>query len=211
MTKTIIGLVGFQGSGKGTIGEYLQEHYDFSSDSFANSLKDIVAAAFSWPRDMLEGDTPESRQWREQTDEFWSEKLGIPEFTPRYALRFVGTEMFRGVLSQSFWVHCLERRIQENPCERIVITDCRFPDEIDLITELGGTVIRVQKGPEPNWWNLAIQANSGDESSKQKLEEELCVHPSEYRWVGHPVDYIVTNDGTKQDLWNKVDQILLNQ
>jgi hypothetical protein len=210
MTKTIIGLVGFQGSGKGTVGEYLEESHGFSTDSFANPLKDIVAAAFSWPRYMLEGDTTESREWREQVDEFWSEKLGIPEFTPRYALRYIGTEMFREVLSQSFWVHCLERRIQENPSEHIVITDCRFPDEMNLITRLGGSVIRVQKGPEPVWWNLAIHANSGGESSKQKLEE-YGIHPSEYRWIGHPVDHVITNDGTKQELWDKVDQILLNQ
>jgi hypothetical protein len=44
--------------------------------SFACSLKDTASVMFGWDRDLLEGDTVESRKFREQKDEFWSDKFG---------------------------------------------------------------------------------------------------------------------------------------
>ena len=57
----IIGLCGAQGSGKDTVANILVSKYGFVRISFATALKDVVAILFSWPREMLEGDTPESR------------------------------------------------------------------------------------------------------------------------------------------------------
>ena len=68
----IIGIAGFQGSGKDTIADYLQNIYGFKRDSFASTLKDAVAAVFGWNRELLEGRTTESRQWRETVDPWWA-------------------------------------------------------------------------------------------------------------------------------------------
>lgn len=57
----IIGLCGAQGAGKDTVGEILINEYGFHKLSFASALKDMLAALFSWPRELLEGDTEESR------------------------------------------------------------------------------------------------------------------------------------------------------
>ena len=65
--KHVIGLVGFIGSGKNTVAETLMVN-GYQKDSFAAPLKDAVAQIFSWDRNMLEGSTTESRQWREQPD-----------------------------------------------------------------------------------------------------------------------------------------------
>ena len=73
--KKIVGVLGWIGSGKGTVGDYLVNHHDFAAMSFAGNLKDATAAIFGWPRNMLEGDTAESRTWREQPDDFWSQKM----------------------------------------------------------------------------------------------------------------------------------------
>ena len=59
----IIGVVGFIGSGKGTVADILQNDYGYQKISFADSLKDTVASVFSWPRELLEGDTDVSRMW----------------------------------------------------------------------------------------------------------------------------------------------------
>ena len=67
----IVGLVGFIGAGKGTVADILVEKHGFIKESFANSVKDSVSVIFGWDRSSLEGDTPESRRWREQPDEFW--------------------------------------------------------------------------------------------------------------------------------------------
>ena len=86
----IIGLCGLIGSGKGTVSEHLMKEHDYIGTSFAETLKDAAACIFSWDRDMLEGDTNESRYEREQTDPWWSERLGVENFSPRYLLQKMG-------------------------------------------------------------------------------------------------------------------------
>ena len=70
MQQKIIGLVGLIGSGKGTVADYLVAKHQFRNISFANHLKDAVAAVFGWPRNLLEGDTEYSRKWRDEIDEW---------------------------------------------------------------------------------------------------------------------------------------------
>ena len=84
----IFGFIGFAGSGKDTAANILVKDYNFKKISFANPLKDMVARLFSWDRMLLEGNTPESRAWRELPDEYWSEKFGYA-ITPRYMLQYM--------------------------------------------------------------------------------------------------------------------------
>ena len=98
----IVGLLGFIGSGKGTAGDILKD-LGFTPVSFAKGVKDVAAEMFGWPRHLLEGDTEQSRQWREKPDKFWTEEFRR-EFTPRLALQLMGTEVGRDVFHQDFWV-----------------------------------------------------------------------------------------------------------
>ena len=61
----IVGICGLIGSGKYTIASYLIDEHGFRRMSFAESLKDATAAVFGWDREMLDGVTKSSRQWRE--------------------------------------------------------------------------------------------------------------------------------------------------
>jgi hypothetical protein len=146
----IIGLVGFIGSGKGTVGDMFESH-GFVKDSFAKPLKDACSVMFGWPRELLEGDTEVSRKWREEPDTFWSEKFGY-SFTPRYALQLMGTEAGRNVFHQDIWVMSLLNRAKGKD---VVVTDVRFKNEINYIQENGGIIVRVKRGEEPEWYNLA--------------------------------------------------------
>ena len=121
----IIGLVGFIGSGKGTVGEILEQK-GFVKDSFAKPLKDACSVIFGWPREMLEGDTEVSRKWREEPDVFWSEKFG-KTFSPRLALQLMGTEAGRNVFHKDIWVTSLLNRSKGKD---VVVTDVRFKNEI---------------------------------------------------------------------------------
>ena len=81
----IIGLVGFIGSGKDSVATRLVES-GCVQESFAGPLKDACANIFGWDRDMLEGQSGKSRDFRETCDLYWSTKLGIKDFTPKTSI-----------------------------------------------------------------------------------------------------------------------------
>jgi hypothetical protein len=193
----LIGLIGFIGSGKGTVGDMLQNEFGYVQDSFARPLKDAVAAIFGWDRQLLEGVTPESRLWREVPDPFWSEKFGYP-FTPRSALQLMGTEAGRNVFHTDIWVISLLHRNQHN---NVVVTDVRFQNEIAAIKKNNGMVVRVRRGSNPDWFHTAYCANKGNTAAKEEMKQ-LGIHLSEWDWIGTEVDHTIYNDGTLADLRN---------
>lgn len=185
----IIGLLGFIGSGKGTVADILVSK-GFKKESFADPVKDAVAAIFGWDRALLEGDTNESREFREAPDKFWSDKFGR-SVTPRHMLQIMGTEAGRDTFHQDLWIYSLEQRIKSN--EHTVIADVRFPNECDAIRNLGGFIVRVARGPEPAWYNDALKANkTGD------LNDIINsgVHFSEWAWIGQKTDYNISNNSS---------------
>jgi hypothetical protein len=199
-----IGLVGFIGSGKGSVGDILSNDFGYTQDSFAKPLKDAVTAIFGWDRQKLEGNTHESRQWREQPCEFWSKQFGYP-FTPRLALQLMGTEAGRNVFHPDLWVISLLNRSQG---KNVVVTDVRFKNEVAAVHNAGGLVIRVRRGLEPLWYKTALLANGGDKEAINTMEKS-GVHQSEHDWIGSHVDVTIDNDGTLADLREKITGVLL--
>jgi hypothetical protein len=204
----LIGVVGFISSGKGTVGDLLEQR-GFKKDSFAKPLKDACAVMFGWPRELLEGDTEESRQWRELDDPFWSEKMG-KKFSPRLALQLLGTEAGRDVFHKDIWVNSLLKRAGN---DNVVITDVRFKNEIKFIQKNNGIVVRVKRGSEPDWYEDAVLANKGDRYigwalAKERLKRKR-IHQSETDWVGSKFDYVIENNGTLEDLGKQLDELLL--
>ncbi len=204
----IIGICGFIGSGKDTIADYLVNFHGFRRESFANTLKDAVAAVFGWDRTMLEGRTKEAREWREQVDFWWSNRLGR-QITPRWVLQYWGTEVCRKGFHDDIWIASLENKLR-NSRDDVVISDCRFPNEIDSIRKAGGKIIWVQRGDLPAWYNLAVDANKGINLAFQELKR-IGVHASETAWVGTDFDHIVDNNSTIDDLYNQVRGLIISQ
>jgi hypothetical protein len=194
----ILGLVGFIGSGKGTVGDILTTR-GFHKDSFAAPLKDAIAIMFGWPRDLLEGDTEVSRQWREQPDPFWSQSFGKP-FTPRLALQLMGTEAGRNVFHLDIWVLSLLNRAKG---KNVVVSDVRFKNEMNYIQKNNGIVIRIKRGPEPIWYEDYLRYNT-EGGEKPKYD----IHISETDWIGCHFDYTINNDGNIHQLEQKVDDML---
>ena len=208
----IIGVCGFIGSGKDTIADYLTNFHGFRRESFANSLKDAVAHVFGWDRTMLEGRTKNAREWREQVDPWWSERLNMPNLTPRWVLQYWGTEVCRKSFHDDIWIASLENKLR-NSRDDVVISDCRFPNEIKSIKDAGGIGIRVHRGPEPDWYDDAVNANKGEagnfswSTSKHKLEK-LGIHASETAWVGTKFDAVMDNNGNIDDLFASVKDLV---
>lgn len=202
---SIIGIVGFIGSGKGTVGQYLVNEHNYIETSFAKTLKDSVASIFCWPRDLLEGDTLESREWREQTDQWWSKKLGRP-VTPRWALQYFGTDVMRMHFNTNIWTWSVEKQIAD--CKGpVVITDARFPNEINLLRELGGKIIWVRKPTLPDWYDAAMTQNKN--LSYDMTKNYPDIHQSEWAWIGTPIDAEIMNNKTIKDLYKETDKCLI--
>ena len=201
----IIGFVGFIGSGKDTAADYLVNFHGFRRDSFANTLKDAVAAVFGWDRVLLEGRTAEARAWREEVDIWWAERLKMPKLTPRWVLQYWGTEVCRQGFHDDIWIASVENKMRKTT-DNIVISDVRFPNEIKAIHNAGGKVIRVKRGEDPEWYEAAISANKGPDAnstwslSKAKLAQ-LKIHASETAWLGGDIDVTISNDSTIDELF----------
>lgn len=205
--QKIIAITGLKGSGKDSIANIICR-YDtsFKTLAFADHLKDITALMFGWDRDMLSGRFPESREWREQPDEFWSKELGF-EFTPRKALTTVGTDIIRGTALEHIWDIIVKKKILDNSNTNFVITDCRFPNEIDVLRSLNAKIIEVQRNELPSWYNIAMYYNTVKNALKEpRLPEELkSIHPSERDWIGiNKPEHIFYNNGTLNDLEKEV-------
>lgn len=207
----IIGFVGFIGSGKDTAADYLVNFHGFRRDSFANTLKDAVSAVFGWDRVLLEGRTKEAREWREQVDEWWANRLEIPHLTPRWILQRWGTEVCRKGFHDDIWIASVENKMRKTT-DNIVISDVRFPNEIKAIHNAGGLVVRIKRGPEPEWYDDAVNMNAGNTNmswmiSKTRMEK-LGIHASETAWVGGEIDHVISNDGSIDDLFTQIRNLL---
>ena len=203
----IIGVCGFIGSGKDTIADYLVNFHEFRRESFASTLKDAVAAVFGWDRTLLEGRTKEAREWREQVDPWWAERLAMPTLTPRWVLQYWGTEVCRKGFHDDIWIASLENKLR-NSKDHVVISDCRFPNEISSIRNAGGKIIWVTRGNLPDWYDTALAANQGHNWAVQDLKMRK-IHASETAWVGTQFDTIIDNNGTIDDLFKQAQQLVI--
>lgn len=212
----IIGITGFIGSGKDTVANYLVAKHGFVRDSFAGTLKDAVARVFGWDRELLEGLTPEAREWREQVDPWWAERLRMPHLTPRHVLQQWGTEVCRAGFHDDIWIASLENRLRKT-MDDIVISDVRFPNEITAIRNLGGVCVWVKRGELPEWYQCALTENTTHEDHQWLLEDahQLMpqrypnVHRSEWAWIGQNFNYEIENNGSVEQLYQQVNNLLL--
>jgi len=157
----------------------------------------------------LEGDTKESREWREQPDVWWSEKLSIPNLTPRLTLQLMGTNVIRNNFHSDIWFLTLENRYRKNQNQHVVISDVRFPNEVDFIKNSGGILIRVQRGLEPEWFEFAKSANSGNTEAQFIMDTKYAhIHASETAWAGTEVDFIIDNNGTLEQLDTQIEYFI---
>ena len=206
----VISLSGFKGSGKDTAALLMRSKMPFESLSFAAPLKEALAAMFGWPRELLDGTTPESRAWRETPDIYWSDQFGHT-VTPRFVLQHFGTDVVRQHMLDNFWIAAVQKQI-ENSNSNIIVTDARFPNELDMVRKLGGITVRIKRGTEPWWYQPSVVLNNLPRwlakvvlLFRPKLRQ---VHISERAWIGYPFDFEIENNGSLADLEQKIELLL---
>jgi len=197
----IIGIVGKKGSGKDTLANYLWSYYGHKKYAFADPLKHGLVHIFGFTYDQLWGDE------KEDIDERW----GV---SPREILQIFGTEIFQYAVPKSmpnlksgnreFWVKRFEIWLdnEKNVIRafnqlsndsnvdhllKVVISDIRFNHESNKIKELGGMVIKIERN--------IIDNEYSDHSSETELDDITY-------------DHIITNNGTIEELHNKIYNII---
>lgn len=71
---------------------------------------------------------------------YWEEK----QLTAREVLQIVGTDMLRKI-QKNVWSDATIRRIKKDSPKLAIITDCRFPNEVEAIKNAGGKIIRLTR------------------------------------------------------------------
>lgn len=183
----LIGLVGKAGAGKDTVADYLIAAHGFEKLSFAAALKAAVLAlnpkvGFGPPID----GSPAQQVFRVADvvarDGWDTAKREIPEV--RRLLQVMGTEVGRQILGENVWVGLVARQIE--PRKNYVITDVRFPNEVQFVRSLVGTVVQITRPNNPH----AIAATHAS--------EQLEVQP----------DFVLSNDGSLAQLNERTDQLV---
>lgn len=109
--------------------------------------------------------------------------------TPRYLMQTLGTEWGRTLIDPDLWVK-VAMRDAVNALERgyaVAFADVRFANEAEAIRNLGGIIIQIDRP--------GGTAGTDAHVSEKGLPAEL-------------IDDTVVNDGTPQDLYNRVLDVL---
>jgi hypothetical protein len=178
--------VGKIGSGKSAAANILKK-YSFEEETFAEPIKQfLLNIGFRYE------DVYGSQEEKLKVNKFWN--VSGREFMQKFA-----TDIMRNKLQtvlplldlggSTIWVRAMEKKIQDNPDKNIVIGDGRFLDEIMLVKKYGGIVIKI------------IRPSNNDKNN--------YIHESESYFDSIVPDYEIINDGTFEDLENKIKSILI--
>lgn len=170
----VIGLLGGAGAGKTTAAKYLEQRYGARRYTFAGPLKEFAGKVFGFTEEQLYG----TQEQKEMIDPRYN-------VSPRWLLQKLGTEGFRGVFGEEFWIRELFRRVDDQRPQVAVIEDVRFQNEAH-VTRSRGFIIRLEND------NVVSSADQ--------------THQSEAEWARCPFDFIIKHDGkTLEYLHNQLD------
>ena len=185
--------------------EYFNEHKDFIEPfSFGSSLKCFLSDALNIPFDCFFNEQYKDDYFLKLPEMSFANKLsdfehiytvqdflennglnGINGYTKlRYVMQYFGTELVKNKFWSKAWINQAFYYFSDNAS--YVIDDCRFKDESDAVYEKGGVCIRVIRKKE--------FLNKYKHSSEQIYEDNR--------------DIIIMNDGTEEDLFNKIKKLV---
>jgi hypothetical protein len=181
--KQVVAICGRKRSGKDTAADYICKTYGHAHVKIADPLKKVCGILFGFSHDQMEDDRKEI--------------VCSPfNISPRQAMQFFGTEVMQYKIKEllpdihrTFWITTLINE-QKTRRDNIVISDVRFPHEITAIYDAYG---------RDNVTVVKIVTNAQDSKSD--------AHCSEQEWIGIKEDLLVSNLGTKDDMYMQLNAL----
>lgn len=187
LSPTLIGLGGHLRSGKDAVADHLVTEHGFVKLGMSDVLHEAMLAL-----------DPVVRVWNDGTFERYSKVIAEHGYVEakkrpeaRRLLQKLGTEVGRDMIGENVWANIMARKIDDHrgAGHPVVVTGIRFPNEVRMIRELGGRTVWVDRP------NLATRG-------------AIAAHASENSVGEQDFDGLIVNDGTLEDLYAHVSQLL---
>lgn len=183
----IVAFLGPKRVGKDTSADFLVHKYGYQKYALADPMKKAVQLLFNFSDEQLWGDE------KEILDPFW-------QVTPREIMQFIGIDVLFNELGdrfphlskvngKSFYIYSLETCIQKSPDDLFVISDLRMQEDVTALKKMGAVIIRIER--------------PGLNSIDSHISEEGVNAVTGY-------DYTLINDGTLEELEEKINQVFKN-
>jgi hypothetical protein len=171
----VVGLMGAKQSGKDTLAEFLVKDHGYVRLAFADVMRDALLMLDPW---VYQWSSTHRLSYLVANLGWDRAKELYPEI--RRLLQVFGTEVGREVFGETVWVDMLDRKVESilNEGRDIVVTDIRFPNEADMLTDHGAYLVRIER----------LGLSDTDQ------------HASERAWRGIDADLTCLNHGTIEDL-----------
>jgi len=221
----IIGVNGYSGSGKDTVGRLIQELYpeqNWQIKKFAGKLKTIAALLTGIKEDQFENQqfkkTDLGHEWWTTCDE------GYQPMTVRDFLQKLGTDALRNGLHTDVWVNALMSDYTRPVDLELFMYANEYTDERDLsnckeIPFSGEHLVDYyEKVKLPNW--IITDTRFENEAKAIKSKGGIVIriersgikpindHPSEIGLDGWNFDYVIDNSSSFDELKNKIKNIM---
>lgn len=184
----LFGIIGDTGCGKDTMGDHLEKNYNFEKNAMAKPLKKACQIIFSFNDEQIYG----TQEQKETPDPRWG------NVTPRKILQTFGSELMRdGMekiipgLGKDIWIRSAQLAYETSVNKNVVFTDIRFKNEADFIKKNNGILFKIRR----NYWN-------------ENRDKEVMNHISEIEKNEIQSDYIIDNNGSLEDFYHKIDEIV---
>lgn len=179
-----IGLAGKRGSGKDTVAAYLVERYGYTRVAFADRVRDAALALDPYVAVDTEGQPVRLSHMVDVQG--WNQAKQHEEV--RRVLQRIGDEAGRQIHGPYTWINQALEKIKDIDGP-IVFSDVRYPNEIDELRKLGFVIVQIFR------------------PAKHQRQDLVDLHPSETDLRAR-CDEVIFNDGSIEDLYVRVDQLL---